>query len=448
MMNKAGTQKIGQSRNRPPDWPIKRIIIVECYSSAVSYIRDIRDRGYEPVLLETYSPEEEREALRTLNDSVYAFNEDSCPQVIMAKESYGGTLDMIRKMQPVLVLPGSDCGMELALRLSADLDLKSNPLSVLWNLRDKFVMQKTLEAAGIRSIRSRIVLSEEEAVRFFKEEFRNKVVIKPTQSAGSKNVFICESEAEVRNAYHICEQFVREHSKTQETVIMQEYIEGEEYVVDTVSCEGRHAALFGMRYIKRMCKGYGKIYDTDLYFSPDDAAADHLVDYCFRVLSCLGIHYGPAHSEFIVDEKGPVLIEVNARPAGAFQKYTFQDKVMKNHETAVSLDSYFMDRQHFFECYPERMHLKQFAAVKQICLEETIFVNRVKITERLSDLSSFEYAIDHGENCVYPKTTDLDSNGGMIYLTSADPGILRKDLDEILSLEKEGLDELYDWCRV
>ena len=173
-----------------------------------------------------------------------------------------------------------------------------------------------------------------------------------------------------------------------------------------------------------------------------------LIEYCFQTLDCLGIQYGSVHSEIMVDEKGPVLIEVNARPAGSFQKYTFQDKVMKNHETAVSLDSYFMDQKQFFDRYPECMHLRQPAAVKQICLDETIFVNRVKITERLSRLRSFEYAIENGENCVYPKTTNLDTNGGMIYLTSPDPDTLKKDLDEILLLEREGLSELYDWHKI
>lgn len=421
------------------------VVIVECYSSAVNYIHDIRERGFKPVLLEFYLPYEKRESERALNDKAYAFNNDPYPEVIMAKEHYDETLDMIQKLDPILILPGSDRGMELALRLSSDLCLKSNPLSILWQLRDKYAMQKALELAGMRYIRSHIVRSEEEAIDFYIKGDRNKVVLKPTQGSASYNVFICQSESEIRNAYLEIERYVRRRSRKKEAVIIQEYIDGEEYAVDTVSCKGKHAALFGMKYLKRVCKGYGKIYDTDNYFSPDDPAVTEIIDYCFQALSCLGVQYGCVHSEIMVDEKGPVLIEVNARPAGVFQKYTFQDKVMKNHETAVSLDSYFMDQNQFFDCYSERMHLKQPAVVKQICLDEAIFVKRVKITERLSRLDSFDYAIENGENCIYPKTTDLDTNGGMIYLTSPDPETIEKDLAEILLLEKEGLQELYDF---
>ena len=116
-------------------------MIVECYSSSVNYIHDILERGYEPVLLEVFTPEEEREKTRIINDRAYAFNHDPLPKVVMAKEHYEMTLDMIKKLQPVLILPGSDPGMELTLRLSDDLDLKSNSLSALWNLRDKYAMQ-------------------------------------------------------------------------------------------------------------------------------------------------------------------------------------------------------------------------------------------------------------------------------------------------------------------
>jgi len=424
----------------------KTIAVVECYSSAVNYIHDIRRLGYEPILLELCAPGKNTAEIRAVNDKAYAFIEEPLPHILQAEKTYEKTLKMISKLSPALILPGADTGLELSLKLSSDLKLKSNPLSIFLNLRDKYKMQETLKNAGLRYIKSCIIRSVDEAAAVYKKEFRKKAVIKPTQSAASKNVFVCESEAEVKNAYLINEQFVKRRNRKEENIIMQEYIDGQEYAVDTISCGGRHAALFGMKYKKRICKGYGKIYDTDFYFSPDDVSMKELINYCFKVLSCLGVQYGCVHSEFMTDEKGPVLIEVNARPAGAFQKYTFQDKVMENHETAVSLDSYFMDKKQFFERYPERMHLKQPAAVKQICLEKDIYVKKVKIKERLSSLESFEYALDKGDNCIYPKTVDLDTNGGMIYLTAPKYETIEKDLQEILALEKDGLDELYDRC--
>ena len=238
----------------------KTIVVVECYSSSVNYIHDIRKQGYEPILLELYAPQKDMAKIRAINDKAYAFIEEPIPQILQAEKTYEKTLKMISKLPPVLILPGADTGLELSLKLSSDLKLKSNPFSIFWNLRDKFIMQEILKNAGLRYVKSCIIRSEEEAVDLYRKEFRNKVVIKPTQSAASKNVFVCSSETEVKNAFRINEQFIKQRNKKEEKIIMQEYIDGQEYAVDTISCEGRHAALFGMKYKKRICKGYGKIY--------------------------------------------------------------------------------------------------------------------------------------------------------------------------------------------
>ena len=39
-----------------------------------------------------------------------------------------------------------------------------------------------------------------------------------------------------------------------------------------------------------------------------------LIRYAFDVLEAIGIQYGPVHGEYMVDEKGPVLIEGNPFP--------------------------------------------------------------------------------------------------------------------------------------
>jgi hypothetical protein len=81
---------------------MKKIIIYECYSSSVNYIHDIRQKGYEPVLLEEYAKEEYRDNLREYNDKVYSFNGDEIPTVIMASEKYENTLEIVKKNQSII----------------------------------------------------------------------------------------------------------------------------------------------------------------------------------------------------------------------------------------------------------------------------------------------------------------------------------------------------------
>ena len=52
------------------------------------------------------------------------------------------------------------------------------------------------------------------------------------------------------------------------------------------------------------------------------------------------IQYGPVHGEYMIDEKGPVLIEVNCRPMGGGMSKQFMDLAFGQHETDSALDAY------------------------------------------------------------------------------------------------------------
>ena len=147
---------------------MRPIIIVKCYSSAVNYIHDIRALGYEPVLLEPYIADEAlRAEIREDYDRDYRLNGDVRPRVITEKASYGETLEMIRALDPLLILPGCDNGIYLSLRLSNDLGLKSNAFADYAGMRKKYQMQMALRDAGLNYMPTDILHAESEAVSFF-----------------------------------------------------------------------------------------------------------------------------------------------------------------------------------------------------------------------------------------------------------------------------------------
>ena len=57
--------------------------------------------------------------------------------MITEKASYGETLEMIRALDPLLILPGCDNGIYLSLRLSNDLGLRSNAFADYAGMRNK-----------------------------------------------------------------------------------------------------------------------------------------------------------------------------------------------------------------------------------------------------------------------------------------------------------------------
>lgn len=422
----------------------KKILVCKCYSSAVNYIHDINELGFEPVLLEPYNEDEEvRKAVAKDYAKGYALNKDTDYTVICEKATYEETFEMIKDLSPQVIVPGCDAGILMSMRLSEDLGLKGNPLSAELQIRDKYFMQDKIGKAGLLSIPTKAVRSPDEAVAFFHSLKGRRAVIKPTRGSATSGVRICGSEEEVRAACSEVADLIRHRNKTGEQLIIQQFVDGQEYAIDTISCEGRHVALYGWKYIKKIIPGYGPMYDQDIYFSPADEEYTQITEYIFRVLTVLGIKYGAVHSEVIDTADGPVLVEINARPGGGAQRYSYQDMFMQEHETMVSLHSYLLSAEEFFDIYPERMRLTQYAATKEICIDHDIFVEKETIEEACGGLSTFSYAISRGEGRKYPKTMDLSTCAASIYLTGDDEEQLKKDLEYISYLEKERLELLF-----
>ena len=89
--------------------------------------------------------------------------------------------------------------------------------------------------------------NEEDAIAFFRELDNEFVVVKPARGAGSQGVYMCCGEEEMLEG-------VRRHFKqcidhgNEPSVLIQERIDGEEYVVNTVSCNGEHRVVTVGKY--------------------------------------------------------------------------------------------------------------------------------------------------------------------------------------------------------
>lgn len=424
----------------------RKIVIIQCISSSVNYISDIRDMGFEPVLMELWVPESQKESDRKWHDDYYSLNGDILPDIFRESEKYEDNLELMKKLNPVLIIPGSDNAIEIAMMLSADLGLTGNSLKSLRAMQNKFFMQDALKNAGLRYIKTAFVYEMQDAVDFFHENGDRPVIVKRKHGGSSVGVTLCRTEEEIIKAVEMQRILILD-GEYSGNVIIQEYIDGTEYVVDTVSCRGEHRTVFAMQYEKQLTEESRKIYDTDTYIDSGDEKYRYLSDYIFQVLDAIGVTYGPVHSEIMVDENGPVLIEVNCRPAGASVKRSYQDRILGCHETREALDAYL-----YPESFPEKIkkfgkygHLICPAMVKNVIIPKKIFVKHLRFQETAAQLASFVYMLTEGENRIYEKTIDLGNVGGLIYLANEDADQLKKDCDYLKDLEKNHLEALFDY---
>ena len=211
----------------------KHIVIVEIISTGFNYVEDALVRGYQPVVVEAMYPgtEEDRAIFQEAQEMARLKLPEGTP-CIRANKDYNVILEQVRKYDPVIVVAGSEFGVELATRLSSDLGLLGNPWSIIGKMTRKNEMQQALADYGIRYIRGRIIRSEAEAEAFYQELDTKHTVIKRARGAGTLGLHFCEGHDELMDAVR-AELAQSENDENVGDILMQERIVGREYIVNT-----------------------------------------------------------------------------------------------------------------------------------------------------------------------------------------------------------------------
>lgn len=414
------------------------VIIIEATSTGANYIHDAREMGYNPICMELNSYEDP--IYRFVHEISYSLNDEELPEILHADESYEKTLEMVKELDPICIIPGGDEGIVWATKMAHDLGLPGNDPKNLKKMIDKKHMHNALKDANLRYIKSKEVSSFEEAKEFIKTLESPKFVVKPSIGRSTVGVCICESDDELKDALEL-------NSKINDPLggetIIQEYIGGKEYFLDTVCCKGHKRVVSAYYYKKIFIDGKGPVRDYSISMDESNPLYHETEEYNYKVMDAIGIQFGVVHTEYKYDERGPVLMEVNCRPSGAFQKYDFSDTVFGQHQTKISLESY-VDPEKTISNQNKELKVLSTGAVKTMIQYEEIDVIKSKLEDAFTDLDSYYCALSAGDNRIYPKTIDLATSGGMVYLTNKDKDKLMEDIETIKRVEQFEVEKLFD----
>ena len=420
---------------------MENIVIIEAISSAANYIHDIMELGYNPICLELHVDEGNEEKYRKLYDKHYLLLNDELPQHISAEETYEKTLKKVKKLNPILILPGTDIAIEWATKMAYDLGLPSNNPKIIKKMVDKQHMQEALNESNLRHIRSEVINSYDDAKKFISDLDSTQVVVKPSFSTATQGVCICKNEDEIKEAIDYNKSMAE--NKDDVNILIQEYIGGEEFIVDSVCCKGHNRVISSFKYNKILIEGRGAIYDYTEAIDESDPHFAQLKEYNDGVLSAIGLEYGVTHAEYKIDENGPVLIEINCRVSGPSQDRLILDEVWGEHATALSLESYLNPK----ECIKKiNRPLKLLASyiIKDLITYEEVNVKKSNVENAFDDLESFRYAISMGDNKIYPKTIDLATSAGIVFLVNKNKTKLIEDVNEIKRIEEFEVEKMFE----
>jgi biotin carboxylase len=340
------------------------------------------------------------------------------------------------KSRLVACICGGESGVTLCDFLAEELGLPGNG-SEIPHRRDKKVQQELAGKAGLRSVRQ-AGGTQWSAVSGFIESEQMPVVVKPVESAGSDGVKLCNTPADAEAHFHLLVNAQRKVGNHGAAVLCQEFLRGEEYVVDHVSSNGEHKTVAIWVYDKRPANESSFVYYGMYPVASDSPEAKVLVPYVRSVLDALKIKYGPTHGEVMMTESGPCLVEMNCRAHGGDGAFVPLAKALTGGYSQVdaTLDA-FLEPETF--CNLPDLPPAPFRAAGQEVDLVSYAEGTVSSTpgyERIRQLRSFvslETGCEVGSKV--ERTVDLFTSVGSVVLIHSDAEVLQKDVDTIRRME-------------
>ncbi|KAE8881417.1 hypothetical protein PF005_g11043 [Phytophthora fragariae] len=443
-----------------PEGPRGTVVVVDPFSTGAVLAHELMVRGYECICV--YS-----DRLENI-ESVASLVPEGLTLEFAATVAYEGNLDLTvsavrkaakevadrqnKKKQSVkanaavcAVFAGAELGVKLSDALTDAFGLEGNVLEHSNARRDKYLMGETLRSAGVRAVKQVKAMTWAEAEAFITQDLKPEpfeVVLKPLESAGTEDVVLCLSLEEAKRTFEGILGKINGLGLQNNAVLLQEYLEGDEYVVDTVSHDGEHKVTAVWKYDKRRVNDAAFVY-FGLSLVPAEGIVNDMIDYQFQVLDALGIRNGPAHGEVKFCRGSPVLIEVGSRCHGGEGAWVpIANICVGCNQVATAVDS-ILDGEAFAKLTDRPRKLLAYGCEAMLVSYKNGVLKSTPGIAEIEKMPAFlkkEIFVAPGDNV--RQTVDMFTTPGSIMLTHKDRDVLEGNLARIRELEVEGLFEL------
>lgn len=230
------------------------------------------------------------------------------PISIVEKEAI---LEQCRQIKPDAVATiASDLANITVQYLAERLGLPGNSSECILISTNKYAMRQAFAQQGLL-IPGYVSVEQGDDLEAAVKGMEYPLIVKPTDRSGSRGITRITSTEELYAAVAVAVD-----NSFEKRAIIEEYIEGEEYSCECISCQGRHHVL---AVTKKYTTGHPHFIETGHMEPPalDEETMAHIADIIPKALDALQICNGASHSEFKLDSCGNVwLIEIGSRMGG------------------------------------------------------------------------------------------------------------------------------------
>ncbi|MFI5973445.1 ATP-grasp domain-containing protein [Streptomyces sp. NPDC051452] len=313
---------------------------------------------------------------------------------------------------------GREETMVIAYEVAEDLHAELNPAAAIRFLGDKHAMRELLTRSGLSPVSFEAAATRQE-VPDAVERIGYPAVVKPAALAGSRGVFLWQ-EAQDRAAWTaLVDQYGYDGP-----FLVEEYLRGPEYSVETLSRDGRHQVVG----ITEKLLGPPPLFVEVGHVHPAPLPQDRrraVEELTTQFLTACGYRFGPAHTEVIWTERGPRIVESQARLGG--------DRIPRLVELATGLDI----EQAIFAALADRPAEPAEPTATAIVRFFTFPPGRVdeihglETAARLGHVDELNLRLSPGDTV--PAVRDSKSRHGHVIVSGASPEEARARCAEVLA---------------
>lgn len=195
--------------------------------------------------------------------------------------------------------------------VAAQMGLISNPQNSTLYTTNKFEMRQKL--SKFRVSIPKFLEYPSASFRQGIDEINFPLIVKPKDRSGSKGITLVSNPEKIKSAINtaIDESFINE-------AIVEEFIEGRELSIESISWEGRH---FILAMTDKVTTGSPSFVEIEHHQPAIISKQEHemISKEVVKALDALEIEFGASHTEVIIDKSEDLyIVEVGARMGGDF----------------------------------------------------------------------------------------------------------------------------------
>ena len=329
---------------------------------------------------------------------------------IVGGQDFDGTCSVVEKYGvDAIVTAATDKPLIMMARVAEKYGFPFYSVETAQWSTDKYQMKQRFLEGGVPCARGRLIAKAGEV-----DDLYYPLIVKPRDNSGSRGVKLCRNKDQLQEAMQEALQYSH-----LDTVLVEEYIEGQEYSIEGLHYEGKSEVI---QFTEKTTTEFP--YNVELaHKQPANLTEEQKNDIrelVSKIAKCMHFENCPSHTELKINERGIFIIETSPRLGGDYITSTLVPL-----STGINMEDQLLNIASGEKVDTQPGRVEKASGVCLFCLPDGIVK---KIDPQINDVASwpgvysFELKLEEGDE-VHQITSSLNRYGEFI--------IVGKSFDEV-----------------